>query len=69
MRYFHDRPLRPVALDARRWDDRILAYVMLGLSVPRVVLAVVTGEQFGAEPSIAAVVASLGLVLLATSRR
>ena len=49
---------------AARWDDRILAIVMLGLGIPRVILALVDHETFGAEATIAAIVAGLGLLLL-----
>jgi hypothetical protein len=54
---------------AARWDDRILAIVMLGLGLPRVILAFADHETFGAEPTIAAIVAGLGLLLLLTTRR
>ena len=54
---------------AARWDDRILAAVMLGLATPRVVIALLQHEIFGAEATIAAIVAGLGLLLLLTTRR
>lgn len=54
---------------AARWDDRILAIVMLGLGLPRIILAFAEHENFGAEATIAAIVAGLGLLLLLTSRR
>lgn len=54
---------------AARWDDRILAILMLGLAGPRVILALVDHETFGAESTIAAIVASLGLLLLLSSTR
>ena len=49
---------------AARWDDRILGLVMLVLAAPRVVIAFATHERFGAEASVAAVAAALGLLLL-----
>ncbi len=54
---------------AARWDDRILALVMMVLAVPRVVLAVTAHEPFGAEATIAVIVAGLGLVLMMSTRR
>lgn len=54
---------------AARWDDRILAVLMLGLAGPRIVLALVDHEVFGAEATIAAIVAGLGLLLLLASAR
>ncbi|MBL0220826.1 MAG: hypothetical protein IPQ07_44020 [Myxococcales bacterium] len=54
---------------AARWDDRILAVVMIGLGAPRAILALVEHEVFGAEATVAAVVACLGLLLLLTTRR
>jgi hypothetical protein len=54
---------------AARWDDRILAVVMIGLGLPRVILALAEHETFGAEASIAAIVAGLGVLLLLAGRR
>jgi hypothetical protein len=54
---------------AARWDDRILALVMLVLGGPRVILAFAEHETFGAEATIAAIVAGLGLLLLLTTGR
>ncbi len=69
-RYTSARLHRPDEMKtAARWDDRILSLVMLVVSVPRVVLALATGESFGAESSVAAVVAGLGFLLLSSTRR
>lgn len=54
---------------AARWDDRILAIVMIGLGVPRAILAMAQHETFGAESTIAALVAVLGVLLLLSTRR
>ena len=48
---------------AARWDDRVLAIVMLVLGVPRVVIALADHESFGAEATVAAITAGLGLLL------
>jgi len=53
---------------AARWDDRILAVVMLVLGLPRIIIAISDHETFGAEATIAAIVSGLGLLLLLTSR-
>lgn len=60
----HEEP-KPAA----RWDDRILAVLMLGLAGPRIVLALIDHEVFGAEATIATIVAGLGLLLLLASAR
>jgi hypothetical protein len=54
---------------AARWDDRILGIVMVLLGAPRVVVGLVSHETFGAEATVASIVASLGLLLLFTTRR
>jgi hypothetical protein len=46
-----------------RRDDHILAAMLVGLGGWRVVLAVATGESFGTEPTIAAIMTGLGLLL------
>ena len=52
-----------------RWDDRILAIVLLLLAGPRVVIAFATHEKFGAEATVAAIAACLGVLLLLAGRR
>ena len=52
-----------------RWDDYVLGGLMVVLAGPRVVLALVDHETFGAETTIAAVVMALGLLLLLTRAR
>lgn len=54
---------------AARWDDRILAFLMIGLAGPRVMLALADHEVFGTEATVAAIVAGLGLLLLLASTR
>jgi hypothetical protein len=57
-----------MARDAR-WDDIVLAVLMLVLAAPRVVLALAHHEAFGAETTVAAIFTALGLLLLATANR
>ncbi len=59
-----------MTIDPTRWDDYILAGLMLVISVPRAVLALTSGHPFGAEDtlSMAFVVVSLVLLLRATRR-
>jgi hypothetical protein len=59
-----ERPDNGVA--ANRWDDRILALGLFVIAGPRLVLALVTRETFGAEATIAMAAVGLGLLLLAT---
>ena len=47
---------------AARWDDRVLAALMIALGAPRVVLALASHEHFGAEATLAAIAACLGLL-------
>jgi len=54
---------------AARWDDYVLGGLMLVLAGPRCVYAIATSERFGAETTIAAVVACLGALLLVTAHR
>lgn len=61
-----ERPPDEMTAAARR-DDLILGGLMLLLAVPRVILALATHETFGAESSIAAVAAGLGVLLLVTA--
>lgn len=71
----HDyTPTRPLEAPdemrtAARWDDRILAILMIGLGAPRVILALAEHETFGAEATIATIVVGLGLLLLLTTAR
>ncbi len=51
---------------AARWDDRVLGLLMIVLGAPRVVIALVLREHFGAEASLAAIMTSLGLLILAS---
>ena len=51
---------------ASRWDDRVLGLLMIGLGAPRVVLALANHEPFGAEATLASIVACLGLLILAS---
>jgi hypothetical protein len=49
---------------AEQRDDYILAAMLVGLGGWRVVLAFVTGESFGTEPTIAAIMTGLGVLLV-----
>lgn len=50
-------------------DDRSLAVVMIALGAIRVVPAIVFGETFGAEATLAAVAVIGGVALLVRGRR
>lgn len=50
-----------------RRDDRILASVVLAIGGLRVALAVVLGEVFDAEVTVAAAMAGIGIALLAAT--
>ncbi|MGN6108094.1 MAG: hypothetical protein ACTHU0_23505 [Kofleriaceae bacterium] len=52
---------------AERWDDRLLGSLLLLVGGFRVVLALATGEPFGAEASIAAVATALGFLIIAST--
>ena len=54
----------PCARRSARWDDRVLAALMIAVGGIRVGVAIGTNESFGAEPSIAAVMVALGALLL-----
>ena len=59
----------PAVVEERR-DDYVLAAMLVGLGCWRVVLAFATDEQFGTEPTIAAIMTCLGvLIALATFMR
>lgn len=58
----------PARRPAARWDDRVLAALMIAVGGIRVGVAVGTDESFGAEPSIAAVMLALGVLLLCWRR-
>jgi hypothetical protein len=53
---------------AARWDDRILAFVMIVLGGLRGVIGLASHETFGAEATIATIVAVLGVLLLLSTR-
>jgi hypothetical protein len=53
---------------AARWDDRVLGFLMIALGAPRVVIALAQHEHFGAEATLAAIMAGLGLLILAARR-
>jgi len=50
-------------VSAARWDDYVLSLMLIVLGTIRVTLAFANHEDFGAEATIAAVMAGLGVLL------
>jgi len=59
----------PLTNRGARWDDGVLAVLMIVLGGLRVALAVALDERFGGETTIAAIVLALGILLLVTTAK
>lgn len=57
------------SMEPGRWDDYVLAGLLLVIGVPRAILALCLDHPLGVEGSLSLVCAGLGLVLLAGRRR
>jgi hypothetical protein len=56
-------------MENERWDDVVLAALLLLIGIPRVVLAAFYDRPFGVEDTLSIVCVVLGLVLLVARRR
>ena len=54
--------------EAARSDDRVLGVLMLGLGGLRMVIGLVQREQFGAEATIASIIACCGVLIIPWKR-
>jgi hypothetical protein len=59
--------VRPV--DPLRWDDYALAVLLLLVAVPRLVLALASGQPLGAEGTLSMVFIALALLVVFSRRR
>lgn len=51
--------------EAARWDDRVLAAMMIAFGGLRVGIAIGGHERFTAEPTLAAIMLGVGILILA----
>ena len=58
------RPIEPA-----RWDDYVLAVLLLAIGMPRVILAAVYDRPVGVEGTISIACVVLGLLVLVGRRR
>jgi len=64
-----NRDLHMGALEPARWDDVVLAILMLVIGVPRVILAVLYDQPLGVEGTLSIVCVGLALLILLRRRR
>jgi hypothetical protein len=57
------------ATEPARWDDQVLAVLLLMIGVPRMILAVYYDRPLGVEGTLAIAAVVLGLAILAFRRR
>ena len=56
------------AIEPARWDDYLLAALLLVIGIPRVILAALYDRPLGAEGTLSIICVVLGLLLLARRR-
>lgn len=58
-----------MTIEPARWDDYVLAGLLLVIGVPRAVMAVSYDHPFGVEDTVSVILVCLGLLLVMRPRR